>query len=109
MCEAAGGKFVGGWLRFGDYDIVVIAAMPDNESMAAVALAVGAGGAIKASKTTVLMTGDQGVTALKKASAVTRGYTPARLALITVDVAVLRSRRFRLRGRLTIGLDHNSP
>jgi uncharacterized protein with GYD domain len=78
VCEAAGGKLVGGWLAFGDYDLVVIADMPDNESMAAVALAVGAGGAIKASKTTVLMTGDQGVAALNKAGAVGKDYKPAR-------------------------------
>ena len=78
VCEAAGGKFIGGWLCFGDYDIVIIADVPDDESMAAIALAVGAGGAIKSSKTTVLMTGEQGVTALKKASAVAGAYRPAR-------------------------------
>ena len=63
---------------FGDYDIVIIADVPDNESMAAIALAVGAGGAIKSSKTTVLMTGDQGVGALKKADNVAKAYKPAR-------------------------------
>ena len=78
VCEAAGGKLVGGWLCFGDYDLVIIADVPDNESMAAIALAVGSGGAIKASKTTVLMTGAQGVTALNKAAAVAKGYSPAR-------------------------------
>ena len=51
VCESVGGKLVGGWLCFGEYDLVIIADVPDNESMAAVALAVGAGGAIKASKT----------------------------------------------------------
>ena len=44
--------------------------MPNNESMAAIALVAAAGGAIKSSKTTVLMTGDQGVEALNKAGAV---------------------------------------
>ena len=78
VCEAAGGKLVGGWLCFGDYDIVIIADVPDNESMAAIALAAGAGGAIKASKTTVLMTGTQGVAALEKAAAVAKAYRPAR-------------------------------
>jgi uncharacterized protein with GYD domain len=77
-CEAAGGKFVGGWLCFGEYDAVFIADMPDMESMAAVALAVAAGGAIKSSKTTALMTGGQGVEALKKAATVAKGYRPAR-------------------------------
>jgi len=77
LCEAAGGKFIGGWLCFGDYDLVLIADMPNNESMSAVALAVAAGGAIKAAKTTVLMTGAEGVEALKKAAAVAKNYKPA--------------------------------
>jgi uncharacterized protein with GYD domain len=77
VCEAAGGKFVGGWLCFGEYDAVLIADMPDMESMTALALAVAAGGAIKASKTTALMTGAQGVSALKKAGAVAKTYRPA--------------------------------
>ena len=40
VCEAVGGKLVGGWLCFGDYDLVIIADVPNNESMAAIALAV---------------------------------------------------------------------
>jgi uncharacterized protein with GYD domain len=78
VCEAAGGKLVGGWLCFGDYDFVIIAEAPSNESMAAIALAAGAGGAIKASKTTVLMTATDGVAALKKAQEVAKAYRPAR-------------------------------
>jgi uncharacterized protein with GYD domain len=78
VCEAVGGKLVGGWLCFGEYDLVIVADVPNNEAMAAVALAVGAGGAIKAAKTTVLMTGAEGVAALKKADAVTKAYKPAR-------------------------------
>src|ERR1700756_4311691 len=68
VCKAAGGKFLGGWLGFGEYDAVLIADVPDAESMAAIALAVAAGGSIKSSKTTALMTGAQGVEALKKAA-----------------------------------------
>jgi uncharacterized protein with GYD domain len=78
VCEAAGGKLVGGWLSFGEYDLVIIADLPNNESMAGVALAVGAGGAIKASKTTVLMTGQEGVEALEKAKVVAGRYKPSR-------------------------------
>jgi uncharacterized protein with GYD domain len=75
--EAAGGKFIGGWLCMGDYDAVMIADLPDIESMAAIALAVAAGGAIKSARTTPLMTGEQGVTALKKATTVAGAYRPA--------------------------------
>ena len=78
VCEAVGGKLVGGWLSFGEYDLVIIADVPNNESMTAIALGVAAGGAIKASKTTVLMTGTEGVAALKKADAVAKAYRPAR-------------------------------
>jgi hypothetical protein len=46
--------------------------------MTPIALGVAAGGAIKASKTTVLMTGAEGVAAMKKADAVVQTYRPAR-------------------------------
>src|SRR5437763_16841959 len=66
-CEAVGGELVGGWYCFGDYDVVFICDVPDNESVSAIALAVAAGGAVKASKSTVLMTGAEGMRAMKKA------------------------------------------
>jgi uncharacterized protein with GYD domain len=69
---------VGGWYCFGEYDLVIIADVPDNESMSAIALAIGAGGAIKAAKTTVLMRGTEGVAGMKKAEAVAKTYKPAR-------------------------------
>ena len=78
VCEAAGGKLIGGWYCFGEYDAVFIADMPDPETMAAAVLAVAAGGAVKSLKTTVLMTGAQGVAAMRKADAVAKVYTPAR-------------------------------
>ena len=77
-CEAVGGKMVGGWYCFGDYDIVLVVDVPDNASMSAIALAIVAGGAVKASKTTVLMTGTECVNAMKKADAVAKTYKPAR-------------------------------
>jgi uncharacterized protein with GYD domain len=76
-CEAVGGKFVGGWYSFGEFDIVLVADVPNNESMAAIALAVTAGGAIKAGKTIPLMTGVQAVEAMKKAADVAKVYRPA--------------------------------
>jgi uncharacterized protein with GYD domain len=76
-CEAVGGKMIGGWYCFGDYDFVLIADLPDNESMSAIALAVAAGGALKSGKTTVLMSGAQAVEAMKKTAAVAKSYRPA--------------------------------
>src|ERR1700687_4725831 len=83
-CEAVGGKLVGGWYCFGDYDLALIADVPDNESMAAIALAIAAGGAVKSAKTTVLMTGAEAVAAMKKADAVAKVYKPDRQTRRTV-------------------------
>ena len=77
-CEAVGGKLVGSWYCFGDYDLIIIADVPNNESMTAIALAIAAGGAVKSAKTTVLMTGDEAVAGMKKAEAVAKIYKPAR-------------------------------
>ena len=77
-CEAVGGKLVGSWYCFGDYDLIIIAEVPNNESMTAIALAIAAGGAVKSAKTTVLMTGDEAVAGMKKAEAVAKIYKPAR-------------------------------
>lgn len=75
--EAAGGKLVGGWYCFGDYDLMLIFDLPDAESMAGVAIAVGAGGAVRTAKTTPLLSGEQGVAGFRKASQVAGIYRPA--------------------------------
>jgi len=77
-CEAVGGRLVCGAYCFGEYDLVIIADVPDDESMAAIALAIAAGGAVSSAKTTKLMSGPQGVAAMKKAEAVAKVYRPAR-------------------------------
>jgi uncharacterized protein with GYD domain len=69
-----GGTVEGGWLSFGDYDIVVILRMPNNVSAAAFSMAVAAGGACKSVKTTPLLTTKEALAAEKKAAA--SGYTP---------------------------------
>jgi uncharacterized protein with GYD domain len=76
--EAVGGKLIGGWYCFGEYDLMIIVDVPNNQAMSAIALAIGAAGAIKASKTTVLMTGAEGVEGMKQADAVAKVYRPAR-------------------------------
>src|SRR5215469_12345712 len=68
MCEKIGGKFIGAWYAFGEYDAVIILEAPNAEGMAAIALAIGAGGAVKASKTTNLMSVTEGVAAMSKAA-----------------------------------------
>jgi uncharacterized protein with GYD domain len=63
-----GGELTGIWLSFGDHDVVAILEMPDNAAAAAFAIAIGAGGACKSVKTTPLLSADEGMTAMKKAS-----------------------------------------
>ncbi|HET7103364.1 MAG TPA: GYD domain-containing protein [Terracidiphilus sp.] len=72
--EKFGGKLVGQWLSFGDYDVTCIFEMPDNVSAAALSLAVSAGGTVTGTKTTPLLTIDEGMAALKKAG--TSSYKP---------------------------------
>jgi uncharacterized protein with GYD domain len=78
VTEAVGGEMIGGWYCLGDYDVILIADVPNIESMAAIAVAIAAGGAIKSSQTTALMTGEELVAALKKSESVVKGYKPAR-------------------------------
>ncbi len=74
--EGLGGKVIGGWLAFGEYDIVAVLEMPDNVSAAAFSIAAAGGGSVKGLKTTPLMTVEQGVEAMKKAGGA--GYRPPR-------------------------------
>ncbi len=74
--EANGGTMIGAWMAFGEDDLLVIADMPDDESMAGVALAISSTGAIVGGKTTKLLTLDQAVDSMKKANAVLSAYQP---------------------------------
>ena len=74
VIERLGGRIECAYLAFGEYDVVLIVEMPDNVSMAAFSLAAAAGGAVKAVKTTPLMTIEEGIEAMKKAGGA--GYRP---------------------------------
>jgi uncharacterized protein with GYD domain len=73
--EAMGGSIECGYYAFGEYDVVLVCEMPDNTSAAAFALAVGAGGAVSSYMTTVLLSPDEAVEAMKKAAE--SSYKPA--------------------------------
>ena len=68
VVEKLGGKIVQGWFAFGDYDLIAIVEMPSNVEAAAFSLAATAGGAIRAFKTTPLLSAAEGMEAMKKAS-----------------------------------------
>jgi uncharacterized protein with GYD domain len=68
--ESVGGKLHGFWYAFGTYDGYNVWEAPDNVSMAAVALAISGGGALSSLETTVLLTVDETMDALRKAEEV---------------------------------------
>ena|SRR5713101_6280833 len=74
VAERLGGRIDAAWMAFGEYDAVLIIQMPDNVSAAAFSMAISAGRAVKASKTTPLMTLEGGMEAMRKAAAA--GYRP---------------------------------
>jgi uncharacterized protein with GYD domain len=76
--EAIGAKIVVAGYPFGEYDVLVVYEAPDDTAAASVALAVGAGGAIKSSKTSRLLSGPEWIESLQKARGVAAGYRPAR-------------------------------
>ena len=68
--ESVGGTLHGFWYGFGTHDGYTLWEAPDNVSMAAVALAIGGGGALSSLETTVLLTVDETLEALRKAESV---------------------------------------
>ncbi len=68
--ESVGGKLHGFWYAFGTYDGYNLWEAPDNVSMAGVALAIAAGGALRSFETTVLLTVDETMDALRRAESV---------------------------------------
>jgi uncharacterized protein with GYD domain len=69
VVEKLGGRLINAYFAFGDYDFVLISEFPDNVSIAALAIAAAAGGAVKSIKTTPLMEAAEGLEALRKAAA----------------------------------------
>ena len=68
--ESVGGKLHGFWYAFGTHDGYNLWEAPDHVSMAAVALAISGGGGVSAFETTVLLTVDETMDALRKAGQV---------------------------------------
>jgi uncharacterized protein with GYD domain len=68
--ESVGGKLHGFWYAFGDHDGYNLLEAPDNVSMAATAIAIGSGGALSSIQTTALLSVEDTLAALKKASSI---------------------------------------
>ncbi|MBW3620325.1 MAG: GYD domain-containing protein [Actinobacteria bacterium] len=72
--ESVGGTLHGFWYAFGADDGYTLWEAPDNVSMAAVALAIGSGGALRSLETTVLLSVEETLDALRTASEIS--YRP---------------------------------
>ncbi len=68
--EAVGGRLHGFWYAFGEHDAYAVWEAPDNVAMAATALAIAAGGALSQHHTTVLLSVEETLAALRKASTI---------------------------------------
>ena len=65
--EAMGIKIVVGGYPLGEYDVLIVIEAPDDTTAVSVALAVTAGGAVKAARTTRLLSGQEWIESLRKA------------------------------------------
>jgi len=66
LIEQLGGKLVGFYYSFGEYDGVIIVDMPDNVSLAASSIVSYAGGGTTRIKTTILLTVKEAMAAMEK-------------------------------------------
>ena len=74
LVESVGGNLEVFDFAFGDYDVVIVAELPDNVTMAALSMAVSASGVAKTIKTTPLLSVDEAIEAMQKAGQVS--YQP---------------------------------
>ena len=75
LVEACGGRLESIYYSLGEYDVVLIMDMPDDEAAAALSLAANAGGSLGGGLTTKAVTGDQGLSAMLKTNAASCGDT----------------------------------
>ena len=76
LVEKLGGRLLAFYYAFGEYDGVFITEMPDETTIAAAVLAAISPGHVKAIKTTVLLTTERALEAMRKAS--TQSYQAPR-------------------------------
>ncbi|TXS57647.1 GYD domain-containing protein [Streptomyces sp. t39] len=68
--ESVGGQLHGFWYAFGTHDGYTLWEAPDNVSMPAVGPAISGGGALRSFETTVLLSVDETIEALRRAEAI---------------------------------------
>ena len=75
MAKSTGSKVLAAGYAFGEFDVALVVETADNTTIAAISIALSAGGAVASVKTTPLLSGNEWVAAMTKASTVT--YSPA--------------------------------
>lgn len=70
LIEKLGGKLISFYYSFGDYDGIVIAEMPDNVAALTAAIAAYSEGNLNSLRTTILISVEDAMKAMKKASEV---------------------------------------
>jgi uncharacterized protein with GYD domain len=70
--EQVGGSLIGFWYGFGEYDGYAIFDVPDNASMAGLAVGIASGGALASVETTVLLSVEETLEGLAKGKGI--GY-----------------------------------
>lgn len=76
LIEAVGGKLHSLYFCFGEEDVIALIEAPNDEAMAAGALAVGSSGAFSGGSTTKLMTAKEAMKSMEKAKAAAAKYRP---------------------------------
>ena len=71
LAETMGGRLLSFYISFGEYDVVATYEAPDESTAAAIVLAAISPGHLSAAKTTVLLTAEEGVEAMRKAGEAT--------------------------------------
>ena len=67
LAEAMGGRVLSFYNSFGEYDVLVIYEAPDESTAAAIVLAAVSPGHLSSAKTTVLLSTEEGMEAMRKA------------------------------------------
>ena len=71
LMQKLGGRLVGFYFCFGEYDVVALGELPDDSAATSVAMAAVGAGYLKAYKTTKLFTVEETMEAMRKAGSLT--------------------------------------
>ncbi|MBV9348092.1 MAG: GYD domain-containing protein [Pseudolabrys sp.] len=77
LLAKAGGRLLGYYITFGEFDFLLVAEMPTETQMAAAVLAAGAGGGVTDLRTTLALTSDEAQGAFAAAADLAPGFKSA--------------------------------